>query len=374
MSELIDFKGKSTGLVTRDNATKPAFNEYHTEDVLPDAILEDLAQADYFRLNNRSQNTLRMYKRYWLHFVAYCNGEFSEPSHFFPVSSLPADPNVVSAYLAHFSKKIDTKPSTTGRNFTPSNSSFRGAVAAINYVHTQAGYLSPTTHTKVKDTLSGILKSTQRKLVRNRKSALVNPYLSKVIEYFDKLEQTLVVKRNKAILLLGRQGGFRRSELSGLKLEDLTFRPDALIVELRFHKTSKDGTNTHRKVLPRSEEFSCVEAVEDWIGSAQIEYGHLFRSFTRSGKLKPYIDLSDHEDSTSKLKTNLGFLNGSDIYDVVKKVIKEAGLTLPNQFGAHSLRSGLVTQMFLDNKNTAQIKKRSGHKSSAMLDEYNQVE
>ncbi|MDI5832626.1 tyrosine-type recombinase/integrase (plasmid) [Shewanella xiamenensis] len=352
-----------------------ASNEYHSEAYYPSEILADLAKADYFRQNNRSQNTLRMYKRYWKKFVSYCAGELAVNSTNFPVSHLPADPNVVAAFLAYLSRNLEFDNSLSkGKSLTPSNSTYNGVVAAINYVHNQAGYLSPTTHIKVKETLRGLLRSPDRKLARNRKSALVNPYLVKLISYLDSIDQTLTTKRNRAILLLGRQGGFRRSELASLKVNDLTFRPDALIVQLRFHKTSKDGSNAHTKVLPVGEEFSCVDAVADWIESAKIESGHLFRSFKRTGDLKPYIELNDYPDDELPLKKNTGYLHGNDIYRIVKKVIKDAGLTMPKQFGAHSLRSGLVTQMFIDNKQSAQIKKRSGHKTSAMLDEYNQVE
>ena len=48
-------------------------------------------------------------------------------------------------------------------------------------------------------------------------------------------------KRNKAILLLGFAGAFRRSELVALNVEDLEIRPEGLIVSIRRSKTDQEA-------------------------------------------------------------------------------------------------------------------------------------
>ena len=47
--------------------------------------------------------------------------------------------------------------------------------------------------------------------------------------------------RDRALVLLGFAGAFRRSELVGLDIEDCAFGKDGLTVTLRRSKTDQDG-------------------------------------------------------------------------------------------------------------------------------------
>jgi integrase len=59
----------------------------------------------------------------------------------------------------------------------------------------------------------------------------------------------LIGIRDRALILLGFAGAFRRSELVSLNLEDCAFGKDGLVVTLRRSKTDQDGEG--RKILPR---------------------------------------------------------------------------------------------------------------------------
>jgi hypothetical protein len=52
---------------------------------------------------------------------------------------------------------------------------------------------------------------------------------------------TLIGKRDHALLALGFAGAFRRSELCALYVADLTETPDGLRVLIRHRKTDREG-------------------------------------------------------------------------------------------------------------------------------------
>jgi integrase len=52
---------------------------------------------------------------------------------------------------------------------------------------------------------------------------------------------TLIGKRDRALLALGFAGAFRRSELCALQVDDLTEVPDGLRILIRRSKTDQEG-------------------------------------------------------------------------------------------------------------------------------------
>lgn len=364
---------EENGVVATDLAKSRSVPGYYQEPTYPSSMQADIRKSEITRQVNRAPNTLRKYTQCWFQFRAYCLEH--------GVSYLPADPVVVCAFLENVKATVS---SVNGEFYSSSNSKLKSLVASINYYHEQASYNSPTKSPKVKDQLRSMLISTDRSLVNNRKRALIDEYFSQLVNYLDAQPKTSTVIRDKAILLLGRQGGFRRSELAAIKVSDLEFQNDKLLVTVRFSKTSQDGSQILVKSLPKSELYSCYDALNDWLNVSKIRSGHLFRSIFANGELRPYFVLNNLSvNSPDKIRltkrgkkertNNSGFLSGQDIYRIVLHYVSVSGIPLPSTFGAHSLRSGLVTQLFLNNYQVKQIKNRTGHKSSDMLDLYNQI-
>jgi integrase len=82
--------------------------------------------------------------------------------------------------------------------------------------------------------------------------------------------------RNRAVLLLGFAGAFRRSELVALNVEDIEETPEGLLIIIRRGKTDQEGLG--RKVaIPRGDIACPVEAVQAWREAAGISQGALFR-------------------------------------------------------------------------------------------------
>ncbi len=157
--------------------------------------------------------------------------------------------------------------------------------------------------------------------------------------------------RDKALLLLGFAGAFRRSELVGLTVGDIELVKQGLVVQLRFSKTDQEGRG--RKVaIPFGRGIVCpVLALQHWLEVSGITEGAIFRGVNRHGVI-----------SDTPLTAQVVAL-------VVKERAFAAGLD-PNRYSGHSLRAGLVTSAAKLGVSSWKIRQQTGHKSDAMLARY----
>src|SRR5262249_22907962 len=120
-------------------------------------------------------------------------------------------------------------------------------LAAVRYFHRAAGYETPTSDEKVKAVLSGIRRTIGAASVRKR-AATSDLVLSMVCGKRISLREL----RNRAILLLGFAGAFRRSELVTLNVDDVEETAEGMLVTLRRSKTDQEGLG-RRVAIPRGE-------------------------------------------------------------------------------------------------------------------------
>src|SRR5919202_1032051 len=98
----------------------------------------------------------------------------------------------------------------------------------------------------------------------------------------EKVPNTRVGLRDRALLLLGFAGAFRRSELVGLDVADLEFVRAGLIITLRKSKTDQAGRSRRLGIPYGSSEQTCpVRSLQAWLESARIVEGPVFRSLDR---------------------------------------------------------------------------------------------
>ena len=169
----------------------------------------DLAKAE------KAASTRKAYGTDFRLFKAWCDGK--------RISSLPASPETVAAFLASESKT--TKPSTLGRR-----------VAAIRYAHKLAHLDTPTDSEAVKATLRGIRRTFGGAKVR--KAPAVAAKMQSMVAM---APEGLTGLRDRALLLLGFAGAFRRSELVALDVADIEATETGLLVKIRRSKTDQDG-------------------------------------------------------------------------------------------------------------------------------------
>jgi site-specific recombinase XerD len=168
------------------------------------------------------------------------------------------------------------------------------------------------------------------------------------------LPDTLLGKRNRALLLLGFAGAFRRSELVGLNVADLEFCEDGVKVMLRKSKTDQQGAGMVKAIpfsAPAQAGYCPVRALRAWLEAAGITEGPIFRPTLRSGQVLPDA------------------LSGRAVARLVKDTAAAAGLE-PSKYSGHSLRAGLVTTAILAGKSDSTIMRQTGHKKVETLYRY----
>jgi site-specific recombinase XerC len=110
----------------------------------------------------------------------------------------------------------------------------------------------------------------QRALARlEQKNAAITAEVRAMVETLS--PTSLLGVRDRALLLVGFAGAFRRSELVSLDVAEVTFGADSLVLQLRRSKTDQEGEG--RKVgLPfGSNPLTCpVRALRDWLDVAVI--------------------------------------------------------------------------------------------------------
>lgn len=285
--------------------------EIHEEATL---ALPDERAREYIRAS-KAERTRRAYAVAWRGFTAWCEGR--------GLGSLPAAPGTVALYLAARADE-GCKPATVALD-----------LATISEAHRAAGFPSPREYAAVRAVLQGIRRTAG---VAQRRAAPLLP---------DDLRAGVGVlgPRDRALLLLGFAGAFRRSELVGLDVEDLAFTADGLEVTLRRSKTDQEGEGQKRGVPFGGDPLTCpVRAVRAWIEGAGLAAGPLFPSGS-------------------------GRLSDRAVARCVKRAVRAAGLD-PSRYSGHSLRAGLATAAARAGKSTHSIMRQTGHRSVAMVSRY----
>ncbi len=74
------------------------------------------------------------------------------------------------------------------------------------------------------------------------------------------------VSEDRALLLVGFAGGFRRSELANLNVGDIEFTEDGLVVRLRRSKTDQEATGRKVGIPFGSNRGTCpVRSLKAWL-------------------------------------------------------------------------------------------------------------
>jgi integrase len=216
---------------------------------------------------------------------------------------------------------------------------------AIGRAHTTLGHRNPCRTDLVRTTLRGIWR------VHGRPQRQVHPALREdLLAMLPHMNGTRGI-RDRALLLIGFAGAFRRSELVRLEHSDVAFVKEGLTLMLRRSKTDQLGEG--RKIaIPFARSHACpVKALTHWLDHAEIQSGPLFRIVNKGG------DVGE------------AALSPQSVALIVKGYAKKAGLDAANYSG-HSLRAGLITSAAKAGVSSWKIREQTGHKSDAMLQRY----
>lgn len=284
-----------------------------------DAVKGYLKQA-------KAYNTRRMYGSYWDDFTAYCAAR--------GLQALPAGVETVIVYL------VDLV--SAGKK----TSTLQVALAAISFNHAKASR-NPAKAPEVAALMTGIRRDIGT--AQRQKEPAVMGDIRRMVK---RLPDDLRGKRDRAILLVGFAGAFRRSELVGLTVADVRFNDTGMAITLQRSKTDQEGAGLQKHIPALRDRALCpVTALRAWLDSAGIESGVLFRPVDRWGHLHARA------------------MDGREIARIVKARAKAAGIDARNWAG-HSLRAGYVTTCVSAGVPTWAIREQTGHKSERAFERY----
>ncbi len=280
--------------------------------------------------HSKSENTKRAYRNDWSNFATWCaeNG----------LPSLPAAPTTVADFITHLADTGKYKVSTIERH-----------LVAISQAHKLKGYsTAPTAEAYVRETIKGIrVKLGTRQI---GKQPLVTEDILELLHY---VPEKLTGRRDKALLLMGFSGAFRRSELASLEVIDLSFdKKEGMEVMIRRSKTDQEGAGRKVAIMRGTHSTTCpVIAVREWLRLARISSGPVFRAIDRHGHMSPKA------------------ITDKTVANIVKKYCELAGKN-PIQFAGHSLRAGFATAAAEAGASERAIMKQTGHRSEKMVRKY----
>ena len=209
------------------------------------------------------------------------------------------------------------------------------------------GLESPTHSPVVANTMKGIRRT--KGTAACQKSPTLTDDIRAMLEATD---SGFIGVRDRALILLGFAGAFRRSELVGLDIEDCAFSKDGLTATLRRSKTDQEGIGRKVGIPYGSNPDTCaVRVLNGWLELANLTAGPLFRPINRHGQVQP------------------GRLSGIDVARVVKKLAERAGLDAA-KYAGHSLRAGHATSAAIAGASERSIMNQTGHRSVQMVRRY----
>ncbi|WP_336947634.1 MULTISPECIES: tyrosine-type recombinase/integrase [unclassified Asaia] len=295
--------------------------------------------AEVFNQLAKSGNTLRTYRsavRGWCRWASDHN-----------LPALPARSDDVAAYLSDMALRA-RKVSTIDIHR-----------AALRYLHHLAQIAIPTSHPLVSGALAGIRRNAINPQPE-QKTALTWESLTEAVDAILGLDPTS--RRDRAILLLGFAGAFRRSELSGLLVSDLTFSEDGLIVRLRHSKGDKARKGELIGIPSGITRHCPILALNAWLRVASIKEGSVFRRVWIPAQVKAGMP------SPALPKIGVDALSDRAIADIIRKRCAAAGLE--GDFSGHSLRRGAINTGAQDGYDLLELKRFSRHKSLQVVETY----
>lgn len=275
-----------------------------------DCLAELRRDADQQLAKSKAQNTRRAYGSDLHEFALWCESVGLE--------FLPACAETVRLYCS----AMDTsglKPATISRR-----------LSSIAQAHKLNGHESPVTAVVLE----------QVKAIRRERGTVqrkAKPLLVKELRAIcDTLKPDVLDTRDRALLLVGWAAALRRSEIVELRISDLEFCDEGMIVTLRRSKTDQEGEGQKIgiPILPVEQSRYCaVHAVRRWIGLARLNGidGPIFRAVGKHGK-NVFVSKIGEEPLYPK-----------SISNIVKRRVASIGCNA-DLYSAHSLRSGWSTE------------------------------
>jgi integrase len=265
------------------------------------AALKALEVAAGYARSSMSGATQRAYKADWQHFLTWCERVWVAP--------LPADPAHVGAYIA--SMALTHKPTTIKRRLS--------AIAAMHRLH---GHDWSASDAAIRQTLKGLLREHGRPV--KKAQAIGTEAIRALVAT---CQDGLYGLRDRALLLLGFSGAFRRAELVALYIDDCVLERDGLRILIRRAKGDRAGQGAEIGIPWGAHPETCpVRAWQAWRAVLPPRNGPLFRRISLGGRIGPKA------------------LRPCAVWDILERRARAADL--PKGLTPHGLRAGFITEAY----------------------------
>lgn len=250
---------------------------------------------------------------------------------------LPSDRDTIVRYL--LARAALLNPRTLDLHLT-----------AISQWHHYQGVGDPVRDPLVRKTMDGIRRTHSQP--KRKAKALRLEHIAQMVKHLQQLPDSKKKYRDIALVLTGFFGAFRRSELVAIRVSDLIWEPEGLIIKIPRSKTDQEAEGLIR-ALPVGDVVVCpVQALKFWLEEAEISDGPVFRPVNRWDQIQ----------SRS--------LAPSSINDLLKAMGKACDFDFVSDISSHSFRRGLSTSAARERVDFELIKKQGGWKSDATVWEY----
>ena len=284
-------------------------------------------------------NTRAAYEKGWSRFLDYCIEERI-------VDPLSASPDQV----ARFFVQSATRPSPHS-GVVLSMGTVMLYKSAVSKKYLEAGKPSPNNHPVVRSTLRGLAR------IKGSSSRQVDALREYHIEAMLRAcPNTLIGKRDAAIIAVGFAGALRRSELCSLLVSDVEFLDggaddeNRMWLTIRQSKTDQRGNGQRVAILDGSV-IRPIKRLRRWLEGSGITSGPLFQTMKRGGHLRGRA------------------MHHSDIPRIVKHYAAAIGLN-PRDISGHSLRAGFVTSAAVHHARLDKIMEVTRHTNPATVMRY----
>jgi integrase len=217
-------------------------------------------------------------------------------------------------------------------------------VSVLSKVHQLRSVRNPCHDPKVRELLAKTRRAySKRGVVQDKKAALTKDPLEALLATCD---DSLRGVRDRALLLFAwSSGGRRRSEVTAATTDNVKkIGARTYVFTLHRSKTDQAGTNGHDNDKPIV--GMAADALDAWLERSGVKSGAIFRRIRRGD--------------------NVGEpLSPAAVRDIVKSRASLAGLE--EEFSAHSLRSGFVTEAAHQGVPIGETMALTGHASVATV-------
>ena len=286
------------------------------------------ALARHLAQRSKATATLRAYESDWRQFDAFCDEH--------GMQSLPATGETLREFMAHQAHK--------GRTI----STIRRRILAIGQIHAAVGEPRPDQEPRVREVLAGISRMAHA-AARAKAPALAEDVMAMVDCVGDGRKQKM---RDRALLLFGFAGAFRRSELVAVEVGHVRFVDEGARVLIPRSKTDQHAKGQTVAIIKEvGSDYCPVTALQDWLTVSEIGSGAVFRRMFKN-------------DTVGK-----DGLSPQSVALLIKKYAELAGLQAASYAG-HSLRRGFLTSAAQNDRSVFKMAQQSRHKTLDMVQRY----